>query len=83
LLNRKNIITVLLVIAFFVVVYLATTNRSQHGDRSQWIKDHPAVVARHADLDKFCLDCHRKKFNHTKDNFCNACHRQSNVKLIK
>ena len=83
MLNRKNIITFLLLAAFFVVVFLALTQRSQHGDRAQWIKDHGAVAARHSDLDRFCLECHGKKYNQTKDNFCNACHRVENVELIK
>lgn len=83
MLNKKNIITILLVLALVAVVYFATSNRFFHGgNRDQWIKDHGAVAERHADLDKFCLDCHEKR-NETKENFCNRCHQQNNIKLIQ
>ena len=83
MLNRKSIITVLLVAALVVVVYLATSNRSQHGDPAKWMKQHGVVVARHKDVNGFCVDCHTKKLNQTKENFCNDCHKKSKVKLIK
>lgn len=83
MLNRKNIITGLLVIALGVVIFLSMYNRSQHGDPGQWMKEHGEVAARHADLNDFCLDCHNKKFRHTKENFCNKCHSQTNVKLVR
>jgi len=83
LLNRKSAITVLLIIALFVVVFLSLYNRSQHGDPDKWIKEHGKVANRHADIDRFCIDCHTKKLKQTKENFCNNCHRESNVKLVK
>ncbi|MHB9093907.1 MAG: hypothetical protein ACYC21_04490 [Eubacteriales bacterium] len=83
MINKKHIITVLLVLTLIVVVYFATASRFFHGgDRDKWIKDHGAVAARHADLSKFCLDCHKKR-NETKENFCNKCHQQYKIKLVK
>ena len=82
LINRKNIITILLVLALIVIIYFSA-NRTQHGDPVKWMKDHGTVTQRRGDPDRFCLDCHYKKFKQTKENFCNKCHRQSNVKLIE
>lgn len=83
MLNKKNIITILLVLAVAAVFYFSTTNKFFHGgDRAKWIKDHGAVANRHADLNKFCLDCHGKR-GQTKENFCNKCHQQNKVKLVK
>lgn len=81
--NRKIIITFLLVVALIAVIYLSSTDRSQHGDPAKWMKEHGTVANRHPDLNKFCLACHRKKLKQTKDNFCNDCHKKSKVKLIK
>lgn len=83
MINKKNSITIILVIALFAVVYLSIKDRSQHGDPVKWNKEHGVIAQRHADLDKFCLDCHSKKFGHTKENFCNSCHKQANVELVK
>jgi len=84
LLNRKNIITVVLVIAFIAVIVLAATNRSRHGDPKEWEKKHAEVAQQHAgQLDEFCLDCHNKEFNHTRENFCNQCHRARKVKPVE
>lgn len=83
MLNRKNIITILLLVGLVAVVYLSITDRSQHGDKEVWMKEHGTVANRHADLDKFCIKCHSEKLGQTKENFCNKCHQQRNVKLIK
>lgn len=82
MLNRKNIISVLLILAVVAVFYFWAT-RTEHGNPAQWIKNHGAVASRHEDINKFCVDCHTKKLKQTKDNFCNECHKRSNIKLIK
>lgn len=83
MLNRKNGITILLVLAVIAVLYFSLTSKFFHGgDRAEWMKEHGTVAKRHADLNEFCLDCHGKR-GQTKENFCNKCHQQSNVELIK
>ena len=83
MLNKKNMITVLLVLALAAVVYFATASRFFHGgDRDKWIKEHGVVANRHADLNKFCLDCHTKR-GETKEGFCNKCHQQYKIKSVK
>jgi cytochrome c553 len=82
LLNRKNIISVLIVIALIAVI-VASSNRTQHGDTAKWMKEHGVVAARHPDVNGFCVDCHQKKFKQTKENYCNKCHQQHKIKLIK
>lgn len=81
-LTRKHIVTVLLLIGLIFVIYNAT-NRTQHGDRGQWIKEHGEVVNRRGNVDNFCIKCHTKQFKQTKENFCNTCHAKNNIPPVK
>lgn len=80
---RKHIITAVILIALIVVVYLAMTEKRIHPPREQWIKEHKVTVERNGSPEKFCYDCHQKRFGQTKENFCNDCHKKSNVPLMK
>lgn len=81
--NRKHIMTGVLLLALVVVIYLAMTEKRIHPPREQWIKDHKITVQRNKSPEKFCYDCHKKKFGQTKENFCNDCHKKSGVPLMK
>ncbi|WP_418790405.1 hypothetical protein [Phosphitispora sp. TUW77] len=82
MINRRNFITILLAVAFVVIVYFSV-NRTQHGNPDLWIKEHGEVTERRGDPDRFCLDCHNKKFGHTKENFCNKCHISKNIDPVE
>lgn len=69
----KNVINVLLVAALVFVVY-SSVNRTQHGDRAEWIQKHGEIVDRRGNPEKFCIKCHTKKYGQTKQNFCDSCH---------
>lgn len=81
--NKKNLITLALVVAFIAVIVLATTEDRYHPPKEQWLKKHATTVTRNKNSDEFCLGCHNEKFGHTKENFCNDCHKASNVKPIE
>lgn len=82
MLNKKHIITVVLIAAFLAVIYLSS-NRTQHGDQAKWLKEHGEITERRGDPDEFCLDCHNKKFGQTKENFCNSCHSRNGIEPVK
>lgn len=73
MLNRKNIITVLLLVALVLVVYFSM-NRTQHGDKTEWMGKHAEIVNRRGNPDRFCLECHTEKRGETNENFCQKCH---------
>ena len=82
MLNRKNLIPILLVVALVFIIYTYMT-RTQHGNPDKWMNEHGIITERRGDPEKFCLDCHNKKFGHTKENFCNKCHKQNNIKPVE
>ena len=82
MINRKNLITILLAAALVFVIYF-DINRTQHGNPEEWMKEHGVITERRGDPERFCLDCHSKKFSHTKENFCNKCHIPNNVEPVK
>lgn len=71
--NRKNIITVLLLIGLALVIYFSM-NRTQHGDKAEWMKKHAEIVNRRGNPDRFCIECHTDKRGETNENFCQRCH---------
>lgn len=72
-LNRKNMITVLLIIGLLLVVYFSVT-RTQHGDKTEWLKKHGTIAERRANPGKFCIECHTEERGQTQENYCNKCH---------
>ncbi|ADG82007.1 hypothetical protein Tfer_0095 [Thermincola ferriacetica] len=81
--NKRVFISIALVVALLLVIYFSVTAKRIHPPKEEWLVKHKEVVARNQNPDKFCLDCHYKKFGHTKENFCNKCHKESGVRPVK
>lgn len=73
LLNRKNLITAALLVALLLIIYFSM-NRTQHGDKAEWLREHAAVVERRGNPERFCIECHKDKRGETMENYCNKCH---------
>ncbi len=73
MINKKSSITILLVLAFLLIVYSALFH-TQHGNKEVWLKKHAAVVKRNKNPQQYCIKCHEKQRGETEANYCNVCH---------
>ena len=81
--NKKHLISALLVLAVIATFVLYFTNRRWHPDN--WITEHKVVYNRlkSGNLEyKNCLKCHEELRKQNKANFCNKCHKENGVKLV-
>ncbi len=81
--NKKHFVTAAIILALLLVIYFSMTANRIHPPEAEWVAKHGETVLRNKNPDKFCLDCHKKKFGHTKENFCNTCHKQKGVPPVK
>lgn len=81
---KKHLVSVLIALGIIAVFYASFANGgNRHGDRETWVNERHAVQvrSRQADADDFCLKCHAKMRNESKqqtlNGFCNKCHSAS------
>ncbi len=86
---NKHFITALIGIAMLAVFAASFINGgNKHGDIEEWINGKHAeqVNIRQADADKFCLKCHAKLREETKQQtltgYCNDCHANRGVVAV-